>query len=193
MAYVNLLPWRLDRDERLRRRSYWQLAGVAGSVLLVVAMIYQQLAAEVSLLKSTTNEVQLKQVALQAQVDEIALLQGSLEQLNSRIRLAEHLDATRSIAGRILQSMVAVMPAETRLTELEKVGEKLLMRGSSLTQADVASFYRALSHSTAFTDAHLTEVVSGSNDRSNKSPREHHFRLALGLTMADPPDVGATQ
>lgn len=177
MAYVNLLPWRLDRDERMRRRSYWQLAGIAGTALLVVGLIYQQLAAEVAVLKATNNEVQLKQAALQSQLDETALLRTSVAQLGARIRVAEHLYATRGIAGHILQSMVAVMPAKTRLTELDKVGEKLLVTGSSRSQAGVASLYRALSQSTGFTDAHLSEVVNASKSE------EHRFRLALGLTV----------
>ena len=185
MAYVNLLPWRLDRDERLRRRSYWQLAGIAGTALLVVGLIYQQLATEITLLRATNHEVQLKQLALQSQLDQSAQLQTLLEQLGARIRVAEHLYKTRGIAGHILQSMVAVMPAETRLTELDKVGEKLLVSGSSRSQAGVARLYRELSRSTSFSDAHLSEVVSGSKSQ------EHHFRLALGLTAA--PAEGTTK
>lgn len=147
MAQINLLPWREERRQELKKEFLVTvglvLALAIGLVVLgdrvVVGQIQQQKARNAYLVENI--EVLDKQVA------EIRELQKKRNQLLDRMQVIQELQGNRPIIVRVLDQLVRTVPDGVFYTNLKTKGKVITIRGVAESNNRVSSLMRRLNSS----------------------------------------------
>jgi type IV pilus assembly protein PilN len=144
MAQINLLPWREERRQELKKAFLVTVALVlaiaAGLVLLADRIVNSQIDNQMA-----RNEYLTKNIKdLDKEVAEIRDLQKRRNQLLDRMKVIQELQGNRPIIVRVLDQLVRTVPDGVFYTNLVTKGDKISISGIAESNNRVSSLMRRL-------------------------------------------------
>lgn len=158
MARINLLPWREERRQALRR----QFLAVLGAMVLlggaVVLATQQYYANAISHQQARNAHLQENINVLNRQVAEIRKLEQRKQQLLERINIIQDLQGKRPLIVRIFDEIVRTLPDGTFFQDLKRTDKRIAVKGIAESNNRVSSLMRKLDASPWFANPNLTAV-----------------------------------
>ena len=160
MAQINLLPWREERRQVLKKEFLTSVALVlalsVGLILLADRVTNSQIDAQ-----TARNQYLIENIkALDKQVVEIRDLQKRRDQLLARMRIIQRLQGNRPIIVRVLDQLVRTVPDGLFYTDLVTVGSSITLTGVAESNSRVSSLMRQLDASDWLANANLDKVTA---------------------------------
>ncbi|MEG0199641.1 MAG: PilN domain-containing protein [Comamonas sp.] len=184
MILINLLPHR--EAAKKRRKEAFQvnmvLAALAG--LLVAGLIYWTFQAMIENQQNKNNLLRSEITVLEAQIKEIAGLEGEITALRARQKAVEDLQSDRNLPVHMLNELVRQLPDGVYITSIKQDGLIVTMQGTAQSNERISEMLRNLSEGTPwFSKPELQEIVAKTVDVTAKEKRRAAaFTLRFNLT-----------
>lgn len=160
MAQINLLPWREERRQVLKKEFLTSVALVlaigVGLILLADSLINSQIDDQSARNQYLTSNIK----ELDKQVAEIRDLQKRRDQLLDRMRIIQRLQGNRPIIVRVLDQLVRTVPDGLFYTKLTSVGPVITLAGVAESNNRVSSLMRQLDASDWLANPNLDKVTA---------------------------------
>lgn len=164
MAKINLLPWRQAHREQ-KRREFVVILSVVAVTAVVAAFLWKSNYESKIENQNARNQLLQKEIAvLDKQVQEIAKLKKTRDDLLARIRVIQALEGTRPLIVRYFDELVRIVPDGLWITSLDKKGRTISVEGVAESYNRIAGFMRNIDDSEWFTGHNLTSVVASPRD-----------------------------
>ena len=158
MAQINLLPWREERRQDLKKAFLATVALVlavaASLVLLADRVVNSQIENQMARNEYLTENIK----ELDKQVAEIRDLQKRRNQLLDRMKVIQELQGNRPIIVRVLDQLVRTVPDGVFYTKLTTKAGKISISGIAESNNRVSSLMRRLNASDWLADPTLGRV-----------------------------------
>ena len=177
MAKINLLPWREERREQLKREFFTSLAAVVLVGGGLVGAGYYGLGSQVDNQNSRNAYLKDHIAKLDIEVKEIAELKENRAQLLDRMEVIQGLQGNRPVIVRIFDQFVETLPDGVYYTKLERTGQNVQIEGTAESNNRVSSLMRRLDSSDWFVNPNLTAVVSN----PSFGEQANNFNLSVAL------------
>ncbi|WP_295536361.1 PilN domain-containing protein [uncultured Pseudacidovorax sp.] len=196
MILINLLPHREAARKRRKENFYASLgaAALAGGLLAGVAFLYLQ---ALILEQETRNSLlTTENQKLDAEIKEIATLQGEIASLRARQKSVEDLQADRNLPVHLLNELVRQMPDGVYLTSMKQENQTVTLQGAAQSNERVSELLRNLANSSPWlTKPELVEITAGTVALSPRDQRRvANFTLRVAVRRpveAQKPAAGA--
>jgi type IV pilus assembly protein PilN len=181
MAQINLLPWREERRQNLKKEFLVSVALVlllgAGLVLLADRVVNSQIGTQ-----TARNEYLAENIKeLDKQVAEIRDLQKRRNQLLDRMKVIQELQGNRPIIVRVLDQLVRTVPDGVFYTALTTQDKVISISGVAESNNRVSSLMRRLDASDWLANSVLYKVQA----YPDFGPEANSFDLTV--TVQAPP------
>lgn len=178
MATINLLPWREERREELKKEFFIILGGFAGIAIVIVFAWQLFLSMSITTQQDRNNFLQQRIVELDEQVKEIKDLQKKKQDLIERMKVIQDLQGNRPAIVHIFDEIVRTLPDGVFYTELSATDKVLNIKGTAESNNRVSSLMRSLDASEWFADPNLKAV------KADKSFGEqgNNFTMVVRIT-----------
>ncbi len=158
MAQINLLPWREERRQELKK-DFLVTVGLVlalgvGLVLLADRVVDGQIENQKSRNQYLADNIKV----LDEQVAEIRELQKKRNQLLDRMRVIQELQGNRPIIVRVLDQLVRTVPDGVFYTGLQTKDKTITIRGVAESNNRVSSLMRRLDSSDWLASPNLDAV-----------------------------------
>ncbi|MFV0276104.1 MAG: PilN domain-containing protein [Parahaliea sp.] len=158
MVQINLLPWRDERRQELKKEFLTVLVLVlavgVGAVFLMDRVVSSQIGGQ----QARNNYIGQNIKELDKKVNEIKDLQKKRNQLIERMRVIQELQGNRPIIVRILDQLVRTIPDGVFYTSLQTQDKAIQLAGVAESNNRVSSLMRRLDASDWFADPNLDRV-----------------------------------
>ncbi|WP_295980675.1 PilN domain-containing protein [uncultured Variovorax sp.] len=172
MILINLLPHREAARKRRKENFYASLgaAALAGGLLAGIAFLYLQ---ALMLEQETRNSLlTTENQKLDAEIKEIATLQGEIASLRARQKSVEDLQADRNLPVHLLNELVRQMPDGVYLTSMKQENQTVTLQGAAQSNERVSELLRNLANSSPWlTKPELVEITAGTVALSPRDQR----------------------
>jgi type IV pilus assembly protein PilN len=158
MANINLLPWRDERRQELKREFLVVLGGVAiiGAGLVVLTHIFFNNA--ISDQQNRSAYIQKHINELNEQVKEIKELENKRNELLDRMAVISSLQGDRPLIVRIFDELVRTLPDGLYYRSLSRSGKTIKLEGAAESNNRISSLMRRLDGSEWFSSPNLSKV-----------------------------------
>lgn len=186
MAQINLLPWREERRQDLKRQVMATIAFVvifaAGVVLLADRMVTGQIENQ----RARNNYLTQNIRELDKAVAEIRELQKRRNQLIDRMRVIQELQGTRPLIVRVLDQLVRTIPDGVFYSSLHTSNRRITINGIAESNNRVSSLMRRLDASNWLSGPNLDKVSAAPQygDQANT------FNLTVNVTAPKTTEEG---
>lgn len=180
MATINLLPWRQERREQLKKEFLIILAGFAGFAAVIV-LLWQLLLTTAISNQEGRNAFLTKNIQeLDKQVKEIAVLRNKKKELVERMQVIQSLQGNRPEIVHIFDELVRTLPDGVFYTSIVRKGNSISLAGIAESNNRVSSLMRQLDASEWFVSP-LLKMVS-----ANKSLGEQGTNFSMQVRLSPP-------
>ncbi len=180
MATINLLPWREERREELKKEYFIILGGFAG-VAVVIVLIWQfLLSGDISYQQDRNRFLEQRIAELQEQVKEIKALKEKKQALIERMKVIQSLQGDRPAIVHIFDEAVRTLPDGVFFTYMSRNGNVLHVKGTAESNNRVSSLMRSLDASEWFSAPNLKVVTA------NKSLGDAANNFEMLVTITQP-------
>jgi type IV pilus assembly protein PilN len=177
MAQINLLPWREERRQELKKEFLASVALVLalgiGVIILADRVVDSQIDNQTARNQYLTDNIR----ELDKQVAEIRDLQKRRNQLLDRMEVIQRLQGNRPIIVRVLDQLVRTVPDGVFYTSLNTVGSRITLKGVAESNNRVSSLMRQLDASDWLANPNLDKVTAAP-EYGNQANR---FVLTVGV------------
>jgi type IV pilus assembly protein PilN len=185
MANINLLPWREERREELKKEFLVVLAAVVVFAIALVFVWHTAIDSAIASQSARNDYLQKNIDELSEQVKEIQELKKQREQLIERMRIIQELQGTRPEIVHVFDELVRTIPDGVYYTSIERKGASVSIKGTAESNNRVSSLMRRLDASEWFADPNLISV------KANPEFGEQANDFLLTVTLATPVSVTA--
>ena len=190
---VNLLPWRAQRDQRMRRRIWLAMptAAIIGlGVMLVATLLIREMRHE--LLRA--NESTRQQItALADQRASAERLEAMHTRLRRRMSAMEQLLARRTTRLTELVGLVEALPPPVRLIRIERDAERMVIEGLAPDSASISALVNAVRTSPHFPELQFERLETASASERTGDRFRIEVRDASSPTRANTQRQGVGQ
>ncbi len=158
MAKINLLPWREERRQALKRQFLTVLAAMALLGLAVVFATDRYYAGAIAHQQGRNAYIQQNIDVLNRQVKEIRELEKRKQDLLERMKIIQDLQGKRPLIVRIFDEVVRTLPDGTYFESLDRKDKSISVKGIAESNNRVSSLMRNLDGSEWFAKPNLTAV-----------------------------------
>lgn len=191
MILINLLPHREAARKRQKDQFYTQLALSAllgGAICGAVFTWYQ---ARISDQQARNGFLKSEITKLDAEIKDIAGLQGQIASLRARQTAVEDLQADRNMPVHLLEELVAELPDGIYLASIKQESRNVLLTGTAQSQERVSDLLRSLSTKTKWlANPKLVEIVASSASVSTRESRRVS-KFTIRASLRRPSDEAA--
>jgi type IV pilus assembly protein PilN len=183
---INLLPHR--EAARKRKRDIFNVSlgasALLGGVLSGIVFLWYQAAISVQQSTNTILATEIKK--LEAQIKDIATLEGEIAALRARQQAVEDLQSDRNLPVHLLTELVNQLPDGVFISKMSQADQMVTLNGTAQSNERVAEFLRNLANNTPwFTKPDLVEIVAGSiNLSAREQKRVSNFVIRVRLVRA---------
>ncbi|MCY4046264.1 MAG: PilN domain-containing protein [Cellvibrionales bacterium] len=158
MATINLLPWREERREELKKQFLVMLAGILIAACAVI-FVWQSLLNSQIESQLTRNQILQRNInQLEDQVREINALKKQKKELVERMTVIQSLQGNRPVIVHIFDEIVRTLPDGVYFKSISRKGNQLTIVGVAESNNRVSSLMRQLDSSDWFDQPNLQEV-----------------------------------
>lgn len=184
MANINLLPWREERREELKKEFFTMLGLAAGAAVLVVVLVMQAYSMAIDGQRGRNNFLNQQISLLDAQIREIQELEKKRDQLLERMRVIQELQGNRPVIVRLFDELVRTLPDGVyyRTVKYTEANKTISLDGTAESNNRVSSLMRAFEASEWFSDPLLTSVTA------NPAEGENANNFVMTVKLANPND-----
>lgn len=155
---INLLPWREERKELLKKEFLTMLVfGIVVSCGLVLIM-HMTVARQIAAQNDNNNYLKQEIKQLDDQIAQIQSLEKEKQQLLAKMEVIQQLQASRPEVVRLFDSVVRIVPPGLYLTNLSRTGSHILLDGKAESNTRVSTFMRNIEASGLFKTPALTLI-----------------------------------
>lgn len=158
MANINLLPWREERRQELKKEFLTILGAVAFAGLGLVMLAGSVVTSAIEDQQGRNNYLQRQIDELSAQVKEIKELEKKKQELLDRMTVIQELQGNRPIIVRIFDELVRTLPDGAFYTDLNRTNNRVDLTGVAESNNRISSLMRRVDKSDWFSDPNLTSV-----------------------------------
>lgn len=160
MAQINLLPWREERRDELKKAFLVVLAMFALAAIALVFVYGMFVKGQIENQQERNRYLTSEIDALTKQVSEIEQLEQRREALLDRMKIIQDLQGNRPIIVRVFDELVRTVPDGLYYTELKRANNAVQIKGVAESNARVSSLMRQMDGSEWFGNPNLTGVKS---------------------------------
>lgn len=155
---INLLPWRAERKEQLKKEFVTMLVfGIVVSCGLVLIM-HMTVARQIAAQNDNNNYLKSELKLLDDQIAQIQSLEKEKQQLLAKMEVIQQLQASRPEVVRLFDDIVRIIPPGLYLTNLSRTGNHILIDGKAESNTRVSTFMRNIEASGLFKTPDLTLI-----------------------------------
>jgi type IV pilus assembly protein PilN len=158
MAQINLLPWREERRQELKKEFLVTMALVVALGVGLVLLADRVVNSQIDNQNARNQYLQQNIKELDKQVAEIRNLQKRRNQLLDRMRVIQELQGNRPIIVRVLDQLVRTVPDGVFYTNLSTKGKRISISGIAESNNRVSSLMRRLDASDWLASPNLDKV-----------------------------------
>lgn len=158
MAKINLLPWREELRQELRKQFLVVLAGTVVFGLLVLIIANRVYNSWIDNQNNRNAYIQRNIDELNRQVKEIKELEAKRRQLIDRMKVIQDLQGTRPLVVHVFDEMVRTLPDGVFYQSLHRNQMAIEIAGAAESNNRVSSLMRQLDKSEWFESPNLTSV-----------------------------------
>ena len=162
MANINLLPWREERRQELRKEFLTVLGAVALAAVIFVVLANRVYSAWIDNQDGRNSYLQTNIDELNRQVTEIKELEKKRQQLLDRMKVIQDLQGTRPLIVRVFDEMVRTLPDGVFYQSLSRNDKTIELTGVAESNNRVSSLMRQFDRSEWFENPNLTSVQAAS-------------------------------
>ncbi|MFT3931899.1 MAG: PilN domain-containing protein [Spongiibacteraceae bacterium] len=178
MAHINLLPWREERRQELRKEFLTVLAGTAIAAVLVVLVANRVYSGWIDNQTNRNAYLQRNIDELNNQVKEIKELEAKRQQLLDRMKVIQDLQGTRPLVVHVFDEMVRTLPDGVFYQSLGRSEKTIEITGVAESNNRVSSLMRQMDKSEWFENPNLTSVQAAPEFGDQASA----FKMAVGIS-----------
>jgi len=184
MTRINLLPWREERRQELKRQFFVILAGVAliGAGVVYLAEVGVQ--SQIQHQKGRNTFVSGETKKLENQIKEIKELQSKRESLVERMNVIQNLQGNRPVIVHIFEDLAKTVPEGVYYSGIHGAGDSLKVEGFAEANNRVSNLMRNLNKSQMFREPNLSSVKNAKSDSEN-GWSEFSLSVKQGLPPTD--------
>ncbi len=190
MARVNLLPWRQQRRDELKKQFFIILVAAVAFAVISIVLIRWDIGERIQLQTERNLLIQKEQSALQKDIATINELEKQRAQLIERMRVIQDLQGKRSIIVHQFDELVHILPDGVYLTRFSKKDGAFDAEGVAETNNRISHLMRNFSNAVWFKDPVLAEVTATDKTREHSSS---HFSLHANENIPDETKLPAIQ
>ncbi|HVK98509.1 MAG TPA: PilN domain-containing protein [Dongiaceae bacterium] len=165
MTKINLLPWREERRQELKRQFFMILAGMVlvggGLVYLMDMNVKAQIENQTRRNDFVTQETR----KLDAQIKEISELKKQRESLIERMKVIQDLQGNRPVIVQIFDEMVRTVPDGVFYEKVKSTGDSISVTGIAESNNRVSNLMRNLDASPLLEKPSLSKVKSTEGEK----------------------------
>ncbi|MGB1808273.1 MAG: PilN domain-containing protein [Porticoccaceae bacterium] len=172
MSQINLLPWREEAREQLKK-EYLGLLGLVAIGAAVLLFIWITVAmGQLDNQRQRNSYLEMNIAEMNKKVSEISDLKRKKEEMILRMKVIQDLQGTRSEIVKIFDELVRAMPEGTYLSSLEREAAVVKMSGFAESNNRISALMRNLDRSHRYENSNLARV-------------EHDDRLGAQSSLFD--------
>lgn len=184
MARINLLPWREQRREERKREFIALSMAVVVVAAALVVVSDRALHADIIYQRARNDFLRREISTLDARIAQISALQEQRQQINSRMRVIQELQGSRSNAVRVFDALVRALPSGVYFNALQRSAERLQIDGGAESNNKVSELMRRLDASACFVNPVLQQISAARSATSSQQAAANTFSLLLFLQAA---------
>lgn len=158
MANINLLPWREERRQELKKAFLVVLGIVAVSAVVIILAVNRAFNMAIDYQADRNAYLQTHINELNRQVAEIKELDAKRRELVDRMRIIQDLQGTRPLIVRVFDELARTLPDGVFYQSLVRSSASLDFGGVAESNTRVSSLMRQLDQSEWFESPNLTSV-----------------------------------
>ena len=179
MVKINLLPWREERRQKLTK-EYFVLLGIGAIIALAIVFSVYKIYDHNINFQNKRNDIIAKEIVkLDAQIVEIENLEKTRDDLLSRKKVIEELQANRTQMVHLFDELVSTIPNGLFLENIKQNGNIISLEGYAQSHSRVSAYMRKLEKSEWFKIPVRVEYIKA--DESFDT-HEQKFKLMVNLT-----------
>lgn len=166
MAKINLLPWREERRQELKRQFFMVLAGVVMLGAGAVYLVNMQVEAQIENQNRRNDFITQETRKLDAQIKEIAELKKQRASLIERMKIIQDLQGNRPVIVQIFDELVRTVPDGVYYKRIKATGDSISINGVAESNNRVSNLMRNLDASSMLEAPNLSKVRTADKDKA---------------------------
>ena len=177
MPEINLLPWREERREELRKQFFVMLGAGVVAAMLVVAGYWFVMNTAIDAQQARNDYINAEIQRLEKQVREIKNLKKRKKQMLERMKVIQDLQGKRPVIVRVFDEVARLVPRGVFFTDLSRSGNNFNLTGVAESNNRVATLMRNIDKSDWFKGPNLRKVTAN----PKFGPQANNFVLSFAL------------
>ncbi|MFV8819081.1 PilN domain-containing protein [Haliea sp. E17] len=188
MAQINLLPWREERRQQLKREFLMILVVVAVLGAALVFLADRMVNGQIDYQRQRNNYLSTHIRELDKEVAEIKELQKRRNELIDRMQVIQELQGNRPVIVRIMDQIVRTVPDGVFYSSLKNSNRTITIDGIAESNNRVSSLMRRLDASDWLASPNLDKVQAAPEygDQANR----FHLTVKVELPNSDQQEEG---
>jgi type IV pilus assembly protein PilN len=182
MPNINLLPWREELREELKKQFIIITVAVALVSTILVGLSWFVMQSNIEHQQTRNDYVQTEINRVSSQVKEIKQLKAKRAQLLERMRVIQNLQGNRPVIVNMFDELVRIVPDGVFFAKVSTTDNRISITGTAESNNRVASLMRNIDRSAWFTSPSLTQVTAN----KGFGPRANDFAMSMVLS---PPEM----
>jgi type IV pilus assembly protein PilN len=178
MAKINLLPWREERRQELKKEFLVVLAGVAIVAFGLVFLAHGYVQGEIDKQQARNKHLQKYITELDQQVKEIKTIEKRKRDLLDRMKVIQELQGNRPVIVRVVDEIVRALPDGVFYQSLVRRSANVSAKGTAESNNRISSLMRKLDKSEWFTQPNLSAVSAAPNFGEQASQFQMTFKIS---------------
>lgn len=183
MSQINLLPWREESREQLKREYMGKLGLVALSSIILVSLWISVAGSAVAEQQQRNAYLQGSIAEMDKKVAEINELRNKKQEMILRMKVIQDLQGTRSEIVKVFDELVRAIPDGIYLSELDHVAGQIKISGFAESNNHISSLMRNLDKSGKFREPNLAKVEQ--NDQLGNQGSVFNLQIAIEEPATD--------
>jgi len=181
MIRINLLPTRRTKKKEAGLKQVALLGVVVVGILVGNWLWYSGLSDELDARRREVARLQADIKKLDQIIGEITNIKKDQEALEQKLAVLQKLRDGRTGPVRMLDALATIMPDRVWIEALEEKGGTLVLKGTAMTNEDLADFMQALKANPFFSEPTLKRAVQA---RGRHDVPVIDFELSCGINYS---------
>lgn len=169
---INLLPWREQLREELKREFLITMGMCAGFALFLMFSGHLLMSSKIGSQEAKNKTLQQEILVLDNKIKQISELKKKKQQLLARMNIIQQLQTSRPTTVHLFDQFVTILPEGIHLSQIKRSGERISVLGKAESNTNVSTLMRNVDASLWLKSPLLSEVKTDKKDGVRSSDFE---------------------